>query len=552
MPTKKKHEELSSASSSTEDESPPKKKAKITKKAGGKVVKKLVMESDDEDDELGVLFSGAPQWKDAIAPIIQKQPQWETFLGASRDKDIVPVRELTFQALKPNEPGDWKVIVFGQNPYPRVESATGIAMFDNSFKTWSDKRFGSVTTMRCIIKAACMSKYNAPKVTPVAELRNLLSKHNIVSPSEWFQAMLTQGVLLLNASLTTNGKPSKSEHSKFWFPIIEGIMDTILAAKTKNNTGIVFAWWGTESLKVKAKLSALFLKYRNKIDIRHVDHANPAAQGDIFCSTPPPFDVLNDNLKELKLQPVDWLPDQAWKSGQETERHSRMGDFMEATMNLHKMYLDRLKDGLTVEELKPITGIGEKELLSLEAACAMIGLETAAGDSLKVVKKRDIGSLTLDEAASIHMYTGQSMYKKLNSTLRDADRKKIIPYMHYLKLLFTAISKLPTVKRSAFRGVGIDLAAQYPKGAKVTWWAVNSCTPDLNIAKTFLGKTGPRTLFIVEGINLTAIKAYSAYKAEEELILLPGTQLKVAKHENKGSGLTEIHLTEVDAPRLVN
>ena len=43
---------------------------------------------------------------------------------------------------------------FGQNPYPRVESATGIAMFDNAFGNWADSQFGKVITIRCIIKAA--------------------------------------------------------------------------------------------------------------------------------------------------------------------------------------------------------------------------------------------------------------------------------------------------------------------------------------------------------------------------------------------------------------
>eukprot|EP01064_Diplonema_japonicum_P038026 TRINITY_DN9092_c0_g1_i1.p1 TRINITY_DN9092_c0_g1~~TRINITY_DN9092_c0_g1_i1.p1 ORF type:complete len:558 (+),score=146.80 TRINITY_DN9092_c0_g1_i1:37-1710(+) len=557
MPTKKKYNELSSNSSDGDSdsshtvESPVLKKPKLSAKPSKG--KKVLLE--DEDDDLGVLFSGAPEWEKAIVPIIKRQPNWEKFLGMARDKEIVPIRELTFQALKPNEPGDWKVVVFGQNPYPRMESATGIAMFDNSLKTWDDKRFGSVSTMRCIIKAACMSKFNAPKVTPVAELRKILKANQIVGPAEWFQAMLTQGVLLLNASLTTNpSDKSKSEHLKFSVPIIEGIMETVLQSKTENKTGLVFAWWGAESLKVKAKLNPLFLKYRNKVEIRHIDHPNPAAQGDIFCSTPTPFDVLNNCLKELKLREIDWLPNQSWKGAEhhETERVNKMGDFMAATMNLHKMYLDRLKDGLTVEELRPITGIGKQKLLSLVDTCSEIGLETAAEDSLKLMKKRNLGALTLDEGASIHMYTGQSLYRKLNNTLRDPDRKKVVPYMSYLKLLFTAIMKLPVEVRSVYRGVGLDLAKQYPKGSTVTWWAVNSCTPDLKVANNFLGKSGPRTLFKISGSTLAAIKQYSAYKAEEELILLPGVQLKVTSTENKGSGLTEIYLTEVEGERLVN
>src|SRR5262249_55900761 len=146
---------------------------------------------------------------------------------------IVPVRELTFQALKPNPPAKWKVVAFGQNPYPRVESATGIAMFDNSFANWRDSQFGKVPSIRCIIKAACIWKHAVGKKTPIDDLRKLLAKEGTVQPPEWFQAMLTQGVLLLNASLTASSDKSMSteQHTAFWRPVAEKIAEAILEAK---------------------------------------------------------------------------------------------------------------------------------------------------------------------------------------------------------------------------------------------------------------------------------------------------------------------------------
>jgi hypothetical protein len=80
------------------------------------------------------LFAGGGEpWQPLLQGTIEGLPGAENFIGPKRDKHIVPVRELTFQALKPHPPERWKVVVFGQNPYPRVESATGIAMFDNTF-----------------------------------------------------------------------------------------------------------------------------------------------------------------------------------------------------------------------------------------------------------------------------------------------------------------------------------------------------------------------------------------------------------------------------------
>ena len=141
------------------------------------------------------------------------------------------------------------MVIFGQNPYPRAESATGIAMFDNSFADWKDSQFGRVMSMRCIIKAAAMWKHRVPKQTSVADLRKLLARHNTVQPPGWFQAMLTQGVLLLNAALTasSDGLLSTEQHTAFWRPVVEKIVEEILRSKQNadaKDRGVVFAWWG--------------------------------------------------------------------------------------------------------------------------------------------------------------------------------------------------------------------------------------------------------------------------------------------------------------------
>src|SRR4051812_859315 len=183
---------------------------------------------------LAELFEGGGEpWLPLLAPTIEAQPGADMFIGPGRISAIVPVRELTFQALKPNPPDKWKVVIFGQNPYPRVESATGIAMFDNTFNEWKDSQFGRVMSIRCIIKAACIWKHAINKKTPIADIRALLAKQKTVQPPEWFQAMLTQGVLLLNASLTasSDGSMSTDEHTSFWQPVIEQLIEEILRSK---------------------------------------------------------------------------------------------------------------------------------------------------------------------------------------------------------------------------------------------------------------------------------------------------------------------------------
>lgn len=68
---------------------------------------------------LGPVFLGqhGKDWQASIASVLEAAPDAAVFIGPNRDKTIMPVRELTFQALKPNPPAAWRVIAFGQNPY---------------------------------------------------------------------------------------------------------------------------------------------------------------------------------------------------------------------------------------------------------------------------------------------------------------------------------------------------------------------------------------------------------------------------------------------------
>lgn len=218
-------------------------------------------------DSLGLseLFSGlghGAEWEAIIRPVLESLPNAAEFIGPGRDKRIVPVREMTFQALKPNPPSKWRVISFGQSPYPRIESATGIAHFDNAVTSWESKRFGAIVTMRCIIKAAAMCKHGVAKTATVDELRHLMKRDNCVGPAEWFQAMLAQGVLFMNVACTLlredktiRAGSAVEAHTKFWHPVIEAVVDAILESCRREGHGIVFAWWGFESLKTKKKVT---------------------------------------------------------------------------------------------------------------------------------------------------------------------------------------------------------------------------------------------------------------------------------------------------------
>jgi uracil DNA glycosylase len=524
----------------------------------------------DDPLALAPLFHGGGEpWLPLLGPVIEAQPEAATFIGPKRDKGVVPVRELTFQALKPNPPEKWKVVIFGQNPYPRVESATGIAMFDNTFHDWKDSQFGVVMSIRCIIKAACIWKHGIAKKTPISDIRDLLKTHHTVQPPEWFQAMLTQGVLLLNAGLTSSsdGGISTGRHTAFWKPVVEKVIEEILAAKEKaddRHRGVVFAWWGTHARALRKTVERLQKKYPG-VTVRHVDHCNPAATGDTFCDGNH-FGNVNAALRALGMDEVDWLPSVGWDAGkaEHADTAGRMGAFIATTMELHKFYLDRLQ-GVKDEgqaELPAIAGVFVTPLMDFREATAPVvrllrGLDGYVGRSAEFghrsVEKGTAGGLSAHEVAALYLYTCESdFYRRLNATLRDPDRGRVTPYFPYLRLFFSALSRLHGHKHSLWRGVALDLRKQYPEGGTVTWWGVSSCTSKLSVAQGFLGSRGRRMLFEVTPVGAVSIRNFSAFTGEEEYILAPGTQLKVAAVKDDRGGLCTVKLEELAEHRLVS
>jgi len=520
----------------------------------------------EDHDPLGLteLFSGgAEPWISLLRPTLEALPNAADFIGPGRSKSIVPVRELTFQALKPNPPERWKVVVFGQNPYPRVESATGIAMFDNAFAEWNDSRFGKVTSIRCIVKAACIWKLQIDKKTSTSDIRLLLHERAVVSPPAWFQAMLTQGVLLLNASLTasTDDSLSTSRHTSFWRPVVEQIVEGILDAKRSappEHKGVVFAWWGNHAKALRTIVERLHKRYPD-VPLHHVDHCNPAAMGDAFCAGDH-FGDINAALKDLGLGEVDWLPSTGWDQTHESQGEAqRMGDFIAKTMKLHKFYLDRLQ-GVADEaqvELSPVSGLFQLPCPSFDQAVEAIahidpGLSYYAKRAKEFAEKKATDVLDRDETASVFLYTLETaLYKRLNATLRDPNREHLAPFKGYLRLFLGALMKLRATPATLFRGVGKDLRPKYPKGSVATWWGVSSCTSKLEVARGFLGAHGRRTLFEVRTHTAVSIRSLSAFTGEEELVLAPGTQLRVTDVTTDASGLSTVRLEECEGARLV-
>jgi hypothetical protein len=214
---------------------------------------------------------------------------------------------------------------------------------------------------------------------------------------------------------------------------------------------------------------------------------------------------------------------------------------------------------MTKTDLDPIVGYAQVPLLPLVKACAPLtdviyNLSVYVQLALNETSEEPSDGLTVDESASIRLYTiewqkpHRSLYSILNYTLKTTNRENLRPYFKYLKLFLTALAKLPCgAPQTVWRGVTKDLSAEFLPGTSVTWWAFSSCTTTMTVLRSnmYLGNTGSRTLFSVEAISGRTVRAHSHFVKEDEILLLPGTQMVVQSQLSPAPDLHIIHLKQV-------
>ena len=131
--------------------------------------------------------------------------------------------------------------------------------------------------------------------------------------------------------------------------------------------------------------------------------------------------------------------------------------------------------------LQPIEGYQKMPLLTLDKAvepivfcCPDIHRRVFIAMSSC---ENPLDDLNQNESASIFLYTmeweprNECLYYVLNKTLRTENRQQLKPWYSYLRLIITALQKLPPQKLTVWRGVTLDLSREYEIGQRYVWWA---------------------------------------------------------------------------------
>eukprot|EP01124_Arcella_intermedia_P016442 TRINITY_DN2304_c0_g1_i4.p1 TRINITY_DN2304_c0_g1~~TRINITY_DN2304_c0_g1_i4.p1 ORF type:complete len:482 (+),score=154.44 TRINITY_DN2304_c0_g1_i4:2-1447(+) len=162
--------------------------------------------------------------------------------------------------------------------------------------------------------------------------------------------------------------------------------------------------------------------------------------------------------------------------------------------------------------------------------------------------------LSLGEAAALNLYTrewprrGDSLSCLLNQRLASERREQLAPFSGYLRLLLSALEKLPrsSAPGPVWRGTPGDVSALYRVGKKVPWWGCASCAGDAEAVRGGLGE-GERSLFSILFTKGFDVSPFSMSPAEKEVVLPPGRVLEVLSKRRMGDGMVVIELKEIES-----
>ena len=174
-----------------------------------------------------------------------------------------------------------QIVILGQDPYPGPGAATGRAFEVGGLKSWLEP-FRQVSLKNIIRLVWCADHGIRPfdgageyeRIPPFSQIRAALSGDlpALAAPDLLFRSWESQGVLLLNASLSVSpGRPGT--HRELWAPFTQRVLRYLGA----NRPDIVWFLWGSH-----ARLHARLLGKAAIFQSRHPMLCSSSFQDDFF------------------------------------------------------------------------------------------------------------------------------------------------------------------------------------------------------------------------------------------------------------------------------
>ncbi len=216
-----------------------------------------------------------PSWQAVIGDEFNK-PYMQALRAFLRQekaagKSIYPSGSLIFNAFNHTPFEQVKVVIIGQDPYHSPDQAHGL-----SFSV--PHGIALPPSLQNIFKEIA------------ADLNIQMSGNGDLTP--W----ATQGVLLLNATLTVAQANAGSHQGRGW----ETFTDAAIAALNAHREGLVFVLWGSYAQKKGAFIDA------NKHLVLKSPHPSPLSAHRGFFGNHQ-FSKINQYLAQHGQTPIDWL-----------------------------------------------------------------------------------------------------------------------------------------------------------------------------------------------------------------------------------------------------
>ena len=212
-----------------------------------------------------------PAWAKVIPELADQHDRIAAHLQS--EEDVRPRRGLWYEALRKVPPQEVRVVILGQDPYHGedrgIQQAHGLA-----FSVADGVR--PPPSLRNILK----------------EMQNDLGRPSSVSGGN-LSAWAEQGVLLLNASLTTRGGKA-GVHARQWQQFTQKLINYL----GNRPDPLVFILWGNHAQKHKKDIAPHHVVIESA-------HPSPLSAHNGFFGSKP-FSRANVALEALGKPPVNW------------------------------------------------------------------------------------------------------------------------------------------------------------------------------------------------------------------------------------------------------
>ncbi|WP_456392831.1 uracil-DNA glycosylase [Nitratifractor sp.] len=171
-------------------------------------------------------------WEPILLPALEalSREYREWLLGG---RGYIPVKSRILAAFSTLKPQDLRYILFGQDPYPRPESALGYAFIDGRVReifspTGLSREVNRATSLRNFIKMALVADGRLDAADTSQAAIAALDKEDLIATMEELRRNFEySGVLLLNTALVFESKERSRRHIRAWQGFVEVLLQGI-------------------------------------------------------------------------------------------------------------------------------------------------------------------------------------------------------------------------------------------------------------------------------------------------------------------------------------